>query len=113
MSLVALGFRTAEAGTGEQALALLEAESCDLVILDVEMPGMGGIETCRKIQAISPRPAVVMLSVRDGRDDKARALEAGAVDYLTKPCRFGDLVARIRSLLNQAARPTDTTGHPA
>jgi two-component system KDP operon response regulator KdpE len=100
VSLAALGFETAEAATGEEALALLQAAHYDVVILDVEMPGMGGIEACREMQAISPRPAVVMLTVRDGQHDKDKAFEAGAVDYLTKPCRFGDLIARIRLLLD-------------
>jgi len=96
---VALGFDTSDAGTGEEALTLLEADHYDVVVLDVEMPGMGGIEACRRMQAIEPRPAVVMLTVRDGEDDKAKAFEAGASAYLTKPCRFRDLVARIRALL--------------
>ena len=97
--MLALGFNTSDASTGEEALALLEADHYDVVVLDLEMPGMGGIEACRKMQAITPRPAVVMLTVRDGEDDKAKALEAGAAAYLTKPCHFRDLVARIRSLL--------------
>ena len=80
-------------------MTLLEADHYDVVVLDVEMPGMGGFEACRRMQAMEPRPAVVMLTVRDGEDDKAKAFEAGAAAYLTKPCRFRDLVARIRSLL--------------
>lgn len=99
MSLAALGFDTAEASSGEQALTLLKANQYDLVLLDVEMPGMGGIESCREMHAAWPEMAVVMLTVRDGKEDKSKALEAGAVDYLTKPYRLGDLVARIRALL--------------
>jgi DNA-binding response OmpR family regulator len=110
VSLTALGFDTAEASSGEQALALLETRHYDVVLLDVEMPGMGGIETCREIQAISPRPAVVMLTVRDGNHDKAKAFEAGADEYITKPYRLRDLVTRLRSLLEGAARPDESTG---
>jgi two-component system KDP operon response regulator KdpE len=99
VSLKALGFETEEAGTGEQALALAKTNHYDLVLLDVEMPGIGGIETCREMRAAWPEMAVVMLTVRDGKEDKAKALEAGAVDYVTKPYRLGDLVARIRALL--------------
>jgi CheY-like chemotaxis protein len=100
VSLASLGFETEEASTGEQALELLGANHYDLVLLDVEMPGMGGIETCKEIQGLCPRPAVVMVTVRDAEDDKAKAFEAGAVDYLTKPYRLRDLVERIRAVLD-------------
>jgi two-component system KDP operon response regulator KdpE len=93
-----MGFVTQEAGSGEQALEILRSGEYDVVLLDVEMPGIGGIETCREIQNIRPRPAVVMLTVRDGEEDKARAFEAGADDYVTKPCRVRDLAARIRAV---------------
>ena len=99
VTLTTLGLKAEEAGTGEQALAMLGAEHFDLVLLDIDMPGRGGIETCREIQRLSPRPVVFMLTVRDGAYDKARAFEAGADDYLTKPFHLRDLVARIRAAL--------------
>jgi two-component system KDP operon response regulator KdpE len=99
VSLGALGLEAEEASTGEEALALLGADHYDVVLLDIEMPGKGGIETCREINALSPRPVVFMLTVRDGEDDKAKAFEAGADDYVTKPFRLSDLVARVRTAL--------------
>jgi two-component system KDP operon response regulator KdpE len=101
VSLAALGFEAEEASTGEEALAMLGAGHYDVVLLDIEMPGKGGIETCREINALSPRPVVLMLTVRDGAEDKAKAFEAGADDYVTKPFRLPDLVARVRSALGK------------
>jgi len=99
VSLAAHGFETEEAGTGEQALAMLDAEHYDVVLLDVNMPGKGGIETCKDIQKLRPRPAVLMLTVRDGDEDRALAAQAGANDYLAKPMRLRDLVAHIEAAL--------------
>ena len=97
------------ASTGEQALAAPGAEYHDLVLLDVNMPGVGGVETCKRIQELSPRPAVVMLTVRHSQADKAQAFEAGATDYLPKPCQMRDLIACVRSVLS---RPMDTPKSP-
>jgi two-component system KDP operon response regulator KdpE len=118
MSLAALGLEAEEATNGEQALALLRTDHYDLVLLDIDMPGKGGIETCREIQRLSPRPVVLMLTVRDGEEDKAKAFEAGADDYITKPFRIRDLVARVRAACQRAkcggARfgQRDATGAP-
>jgi two-component system KDP operon response regulator KdpE len=101
VSLAAIGFEAEEASTGEEALALLGVDHYDVVLLDIEMPGQGGIETCREINRRSPRPVVLMLTVRDGEEDKAKAFEAGADDYITKPFRFPDLVARVRTALGK------------
>ena len=99
VTLAALGFEAAEASTGEQALAMLSAGHYDVVLLDVEMPGIDGIEICREIKKLSPRPVVLMLTVRDGGEDRAKAFEAGADDYVTKPFHLSDLVARVRAAL--------------
>ncbi len=80
LTLATLGFSAEAASNGEQALALLGAGHYDAVLLDVDMPGKGGIETCRQIQRLSPRPVVLMLTVRDGSEDKAKAFAAGADD---------------------------------
>jgi two-component system KDP operon response regulator KdpE len=97
-----LGFDTAEAVTGEQALPLLRSSSFDAVLLDINMPGMGGVEACREIRRQFPRLAVLMLTVRDNEDDKVEALEAGADDYVMKPFPIRELVARVRSAVRRS-----------
>jgi two-component system KDP operon response regulator KdpE len=104
-----LGFDTAEAVTGEQALPLLRSSSFDAVLLDINMPGMGGVEACREIRRQFPRLAVLMLTVRDNEDDKVEALEAGADDYVMKPFPIRELVARVRSAVRRSH--SSTTGN--
>jgi two-component system KDP operon response regulator KdpE len=99
ISLAPRGFEVMVAGTGEQALALLGAERYDVVLLDINLPGLDGIETCEEIQRLPARPQVLMLTVRDSEEDKAKAFEAGADDYITKPFFLNDLVERIRAAL--------------
>jgi two-component system KDP operon response regulator KdpE len=74
----------------------------DLVLLDINMPGMGGIEGCRRFRALSSNLAIVMVTVREAEADMVEALEAGADDYITKPFRFGELVARLRAVLRRS-----------
>ncbi len=102
-----LGFDIAEAVTGEQALPLLRSANFDAVLLDVNMPGMGGLEACREIRRQFPRLAVLMLTVRDNEDDKVEALEAGADDYVTKPFPIRELVARVRAAVRRSHTPSD------
>jgi two-component system KDP operon response regulator KdpE len=103
-----LGFDIAEAMTGEQALPLLRAANFDAVLLDVNMPGMGGLEACREIRRQFPRIAVLMLTVRDNEDDKVEALDAGADDYVTKPFPIRELVARVRAAVRRSHAPSGT-----
>jgi two-component system KDP operon response regulator KdpE len=70
-------------------------------LLDVNMPGMGGVEACREIRAQIPKVGIVMVTVRDGESEIVRALEAGADDYITKPIRLRELVARLRAVLRR------------
>jgi len=98
-SLATCGFEAVEARSGEEALTLLGSDHYDVVLLDLEMPGMDGIEVCRRIGQLPRRPSVVMLTVCDSDKDKVRAFDAGADDYLTKPVRFGELVARIQTVV--------------
>lgn len=100
-SLAASGFTVDEAGTGGEALALLEQRTFDLVLLDVNMPGLGGIEICKQIRALAPKTGIVMVTVRDAEEDKVKALDAGADDYVTKPFRFRELVARLGAVLRR------------
>ena len=108
-SLAAHGFDVSEAGTGEDALRMLREGSVDVVLLDVNMPGMGGIEACRRIRSASLGVGIVMLTVRDAEEDTVAALEAGADDYVTKPFRARELLARISALLRRA-RGENTAG---
>jgi two-component system KDP operon response regulator KdpE len=108
--LVELGFQVAEASRGEEALQALRAAAYDAVLLDINMPGIGGIETLKKIRAFAPRLPVLMLTVRDQEEDKIEALDMGADDYVTKPFSTRELIARIRSAVRRVrapARPED------
>jgi two-component system KDP operon response regulator KdpE len=103
------GFDITEATRGEEALPLLGAIRHDAALLDINMPGMGGVETCREMRRLSPSVAILMLTVRDSEDDKVRALDAGADDYITKPFHVRELTARIRAVLRrtQTAQSAD------
>jgi two-component system, OmpR family, KDP operon response regulator KdpE len=77
----------------------------ETVLLDINMPGIGGIETCRRIRRIYTRMPIIMLTVRDSEDDKVEALEAGADDYVTKPFQTRELTARIRAAIRRFRAP--------
>lgn len=83
----------------------LRTVSYEAVLLDINMPGIGGIETCRRIRRVFTRLPILMLTVRDGEDDKVEALEAGADDYVTKPFQMRELTARIRSAVRRFRAP--------
>jgi two-component system KDP operon response regulator KdpE len=100
-SLGANGFAVEEARSGEEAVTILAQCAFDLVLLDINMPGIGGLEACREIRAQLPKVGIVMVTVQDGESEMVRALEAGADDYITKPIRFRELVARLRAVLRR------------
>jgi len=99
-TLTARGYEVADARTGEEALEALRSGNYDLVLLDMNMPGMGGIETCRLIRS-SSEVAIIMLTVSNSEKDKVEALDAGADDYITKPFSTPELLARIRATLRR------------
>jgi len=103
-TLEAKGYDVDEAGSGEQALDLANAEKFELILLDFNLPGKTGVETCREVRSISTAP-VIMLTVRDASEDKIEALDAGACDYVTKPFAMGELLARIRAVLRRTPSP--------
>jgi two-component system KDP operon response regulator KdpE len=100
VTLTGQGYEVDDVKTGETALEKLRQERFDLVLLDMNMPGMGGIETCRAIRSQS-EIAIIMLTVRDTEADKVDALDAGADDYVTKPYNAPELLARIRANLRR------------
>ena len=108
VSLQSWEFRVLEAESGEAALSIVTADHPDLVILDLSLPGIDGIETLRHLRSFTPVP-VVVLTVRDSLGDKVTALEAGADDYMVKPFESEELIARARAHLRRApsAAPQD------
>ena len=110
--LIELGFQVAEAARGEEALQLLRGSQFDAVLLDVNMPGIGGIETLRRIRAFAPRLPILMLTVRDQEEDKVEALESGADDSVTTPFSTRELIARIRSAVRRVRAPARAEDAP-
>jgi DNA-binding response OmpR family regulator len=96
------GMRTLEASTGEEALQLLERELPSLVVLDVMLPGVDGLELCRRIRSTSDLP-ILLLTARGDEADRIVGLELGADDYVTKPFSPRELAIRVRNLLRRAA----------
>jgi two-component system KDP operon response regulator KdpE len=99
-ALAAQGYEAFDARSGEDALEAIRERRFDLVLLDVNMPGMDGLEACRQIRPTSD-VAIIMLTVRDAEPDKVAALDAGADDYVTKPFSTPELMARIRAALRR------------
>jgi two-component system KDP operon response regulator KdpE len=100
-----LGFDVGEASNGEDGLVRLRMVDYEAVLLDINMPGIGGIETCRRIRRTHTKMPILMLTVRDSEDDKVEALEAGADDYVTKPFQTRELTARIRAAIRRFRAP--------
>jgi two-component system, OmpR family, KDP operon response regulator KdpE len=108
-TLDALGFQVAESPNGEHALKAVDSSRYDVVLMDVNMPGIGGIEACRAIRKKAPRLQIMMLTVRDLEEEKIAAFDAGADDYITKPFSIPELAARLRSAVRRSAT---TSFHP-
>lgn len=104
-SLNELGFHTVEASRGEEALHTIRTESFDVVLLDIQMPGIGGMKTLARLRALAPRLPILMLTVQDSEEQKVEALECGADDYITKPFSTRECIARIRSAVRRAQTP--------
>jgi two-component system KDP operon response regulator KdpE len=99
------GYEISEASTGEEGVELARRLKPDLILLDVNLPGISGIEACREIRHASDAP-IIMLTVRNAERDKVVALDAGADDYVTKPFSIEELLARVRASLRRHA-PAD------
>jgi len=103
------GHATLEAANGDAARALIESSSPNLVVLDVMLPGMDGLELCRWIRSRSQLP-VILLTARVDESDRIVGLELGADDYVTKPFSPRELAVRVRTVLRRSAAPTTTLG---
>jgi two-component system KDP operon response regulator KdpE len=105
--LAARGFTVHEAATGRDVLRSVETVHPDVIVLDLGLPDLDGIVVTGRLRKVSDA-AIIILSVRDTQSDKIAALDAGADDYLTKPCRLGDLLERIRAaLIREQQRDAD------
>lgn len=102
------GYAVDVAADGEQGYFLASTQDCDLIILDLMLPGLDGLNLCRKLRAEGNEARILVLTARDKVRDKVQGLNAGADDYLTKPFAFEELLARVRALLRkrEAGSPT-------
>ncbi|HUO59122.1 MAG TPA: response regulator transcription factor [Candidatus Acidoferrales bacterium] len=107
-TLASHGYTVRTAGDGDEALEIMRAWTPDLVITDLNMPNMPGLELCRRIRAKSQVPMIV-LSVRGEEKTKVEALDAGADDYVTKPFNMNELLARVRAGIRRGAMPAQQT----
>jgi two-component system response regulator MprA len=103
--LVYEGFRVTDAGSGEEGLDKARDQTPDLVVLDVMLPGIDGLEVCRRLRDAGDDVAILMLTARDEVKDRVEGLETGADDYLVKPFSFEELLARVRALLRRRPNP--------
>jgi two-component system, OmpR family, KDP operon response regulator KdpE len=102
-SLAAHGFEVFTAGSGEEALEAISHHRPDLMLLDLGLPGMSGLEVCKRVRAQSNLP-IIVLSVKDTEHDKVQALDLGADDYVSKPFGMNEVLARIRVALRHSAQ---------
>ncbi|HEY2470187.1 MAG TPA: response regulator transcription factor [Terracidiphilus sp.] len=111
-TLEAAGFCPRQASSGEEAILALHHGQFETILLDINMPGIGGMEACRRIRQTYPLLPILVLTVRDEEKDKIEALDAGADDYITKPFQFLELTARLRSAIRRFRTRTDSAEHP-
>jgi two-component system KDP operon response regulator KdpE len=108
-SLEAHGYQVDSVGTGEEAIVGMAERAPDLLLLDLGLPDLDGTEVIKRVRSFSPTP-IIVLSVREGQQDKVAALDAGADDYVTKPFAMGELLARARAALRRTA--SEEPGRP-
>ncbi len=102
------GFSTDTAFDGESALAIAESKQYELIVLDVMLPKMDGLEVCKKLRQRNIETPILMLTAKDDEFDRVFGLEIGADDYLTKPFSPREVVARIKAILRRSTKNTDT-----
>jgi|SRR5690242_6460210 len=103
------GYAVDRAGSGASALERGSATEYDAIVLDLRLPDMDGVDVCRRLRLAGCWAPVLMLTARDGVDDRVVGLDAGADDYLTKPFAFTELLARVRALVRRACQPRPAT----
>ena len=103
------GFAADVAANGEDALWMAEATEYDAIVLDIMLPGVDGLEVCRRLRAAGVWTPILLLTARGGVGDRVAGLDGGADDYLTKPFSFAELLARLRALVRRGAveRPVE------
>jgi two-component system, OmpR family, KDP operon response regulator KdpE len=101
-TLTSAGYAVVEAWTGEEALEKIHAESADVILLDLRVPGMGGLEACRRIREVADTP-IMVISILRTEEFRVQASDAGADDYLVKPFSIQDLLSRIQALRRRVA----------
>jgi two-component system, OmpR family, KDP operon response regulator KdpE len=111
-TLAAMEFEIGEASTGEEAIMRLRMVDYDAVLMDLNMPGIGGIEACRRARREFPHISILVVTVRDSEEDKVEALDAGADDYITKPFQMRELAARIRAAVRRRRTPPSASEIP-
>lgn len=105
------GYNVSVAHSGVDALEYARVQTPDLIVLDIMLPGVDGVEVCRRLRAAGDEVPILMLTARDEVEDRVSGLDAGADDYLVKPFAFPELLARLRALLRrQERRPDDQLG---
>ena len=110
--LEAEGYRVAMAHDGAEGLEKALSESFDLILLDIMMPKMDGLETCAALRREGSRVPILFLTVKGTPEDRIRGLEAGGDDYLPKPFRLRELLLRVAAILRRHARTRSTRGDP-
>src|SRR3954469_2287298 len=104
------GYEVSAAGDGRVALQTVLDAPPDLIILDVGLPGMDGLDVCRHVRDLRPQVPILMLTARDGELEMVAGLDAGADDYVTKPFRLSVLLARVRAMLRRSSPPDHVAG---
>jgi len=106
-TLKALGFDVRDVSSGEAGLEELRRHPTEVVLMDLNMPGMGGMQAASRMRALHPDLNIIVLTVRDREEDKVQALDAGADDFVTKPFRLPELAARLRAAVRRARKPAN------
>lgn len=107
-SIRTAGYSVRHSRSADEAPQYVREHPVDIVLLDINMPEIGGVEACQRIRVVAPRSGILMLTVRDSQEDKVQALGAGADDYITKPFQFQELLARMGAVWRRTGSASGT-----